>query len=72
MASFWTRSQTHNRNELEVLSKVKIYEVNCEQKDDEKLSTLGVNTGAMLYFKDRGLQIGWITVFLCEYAGYLH
>ena len=23
----------------------------------------------MLYFKDRGLQIGWATVFLAEYAG---
>ena len=23
----------------------------------------------MLYFKDRGLQIGWSTVFMAEYAG---
>jgi len=52
-----------NRQELRLEPKGKAL------KDDEKLSSLGVNTGAMLYFKDRGLQIGWITVFLCEYAG---
>ena len=23
----------------------------------------------MIYFKDRGLQIGWSTVFMAEYAG---
>jgi very-long-chain enoyl-CoA reductase len=38
-------------------------------KDEESLASLGLKTGAMLYFKDRGLQIGWTTVFLCEYAG---
>ena len=38
-------------------------------KDEMTLEELGLNTGAMLYFKDRGLQIGWSTVFLCEYAG---
>jgi len=38
-------------------------------KDEETLSSLGLNTGALLYFKDRGRQIGWTTVFLCEYAG---
>jgi very-long-chain enoyl-CoA reductase len=38
-------------------------------KDEAALSELAINTGAMLYFKDRGLQIGWTTVFLCEYAG---
>jgi len=38
-------------------------------KDEETLATLGVNNGALLYFKDRGRQIGWTTVFLCEYAG---
>ena len=30
---------------------------------------MGVENRAMLYFKDRGLQIGWTTVFLTEYAG---
>ena len=38
-------------------------------KDEVTLEELGLNTGAMLYFKDRGLQIGWSTVFICEYAG---
>ena len=38
-------------------------------KDDTTLAELGLNSGAMLYFKDRGLQIGWTTVFLSEYAG---
>ena len=38
-------------------------------KDEVTLEELGLNTGAMLYFKDRGLQIGWTTVFLAEYAG---
>ena len=38
-------------------------------KDEETLATLGVNNGALLYFKDRGRQIGWTPVFLCEYAG---
>ena len=39
-------------------------------KDEQTLGELGVeNSGAMLYFKDRGLQIGWTTVFLTEYAG---
>jgi len=38
-------------------------------KDEETLKSLGLNTGAMLYFKDRGMQIGWTTVFLAEYAG---
>lgn len=38
-------------------------------KDDEKLASLEVHNGAMLYFKDRGIQIAWKTVFLTEYAG---
>jgi len=38
-------------------------------RDDATLASLGVQTGALLYFKDRGLQIGWTTVFLAEYAG---
>jgi len=38
-------------------------------KDDVTLEELGLNNGALLYFKDRGRQIGWTTVFLCEYAG---
>jgi len=38
-------------------------------KDEDTLSSLGLKTGAMLYFKDRGMQIGWTTVFMCEYAG---
>jgi len=38
-------------------------------KNEITLEELGLNTGAMLYFKDRGLQIGWTTVFLAEYAG---
>jgi hypothetical protein len=38
-------------------------------RDEDTLESLGLNTGAMLYFKDRGLQIGWTTVFLTEYAG---
>jgi len=52
-----------NRQELRLEPKGKAL------KDDQTLSSLGLNTGALLYFKDRGLQIGWITVFLCEYAG---
>ena len=38
-------------------------------KDDQTLKDLDLNSGAMLYFKDRGLQIGWSTVFMAEYAG---
>lgn len=52
-----------NRQELRVEPKGKAL------KDEQTLGSLCLNTGALLYFKDRGLQIGWITVFLCEYAG---
>eukprot|EP00088_Acartia_fossae_P047431 TRINITY_DN5141_c0_g1_i1.p1 TRINITY_DN5141_c0_g1~~TRINITY_DN5141_c0_g1_i1.p1 ORF type:complete len:302 (-),score=51.11 TRINITY_DN5141_c0_g1_i1:7-912(-) len=52
-----------NRQELRLEPKGKAL------KDEDTLGALGLNTGAMLYFKDRGMQIGWITVFLCEYAG---
>ncbi len=38
-------------------------------KDEETLGALGVQDRGMLYFKDRGMQIGWTTVFLTEYAG---
>lgn len=38
-------------------------------KDDQTLGDLGVQDKGMLYFKDRGYQIGWTTVFLTEYAG---
>jgi very-long-chain enoyl-CoA reductase len=38
-------------------------------KNESTLNDLGVNSGAMLYFKDRGTQIGWSTVFMAEYAG---
>lgn len=52
-----------NRQELRIQPKGKAL------KDEETLKSLGLNTGAMLYFKDRGMQIGWTTVFLAEYAG---
>jgi len=52
-----------NRQEIRLEPKGKFL------KDEETLEGLGLNTGAMLYFKDRGLQIGWGTVFLAEYAG---
>ena len=38
-------------------------------KDELNLQQLELKTGAIVYFKDRGMQIGWTTVFLCEYAG---
>jgi len=38
-------------------------------KDEDTIKALGLNTGALIYFKDRGRQIGWKTVFLAEYAG---
>lgn len=38
-------------------------------KDEDILQNLPVGTTATLYFKDLGAQIGWVTVFLTEYAG---
>ena len=52
-----------NRQELRLEPKGKAL------KDDSTLKELGIQNGAMLYFKDRGYQIGWTTVFLTEYAG---
>lgn len=37
--------------------------------DSTQLSQLELSKGKELYFKDLGPQIGWSTVFLCEYAG---
>ncbi|CAK9253166.1 unnamed protein product, partial [Sphagnum jensenii] len=37
--------------------------------DDVKLNTLTLNKQRILYCKDLGPQIGWKTVFLCEYFG---
>ncbi|XKL67534.1 hypothetical protein PGB90_003025 [Kerria lacca] len=38
-------------------------------KDSDTLKSLGLKNGSKLYVKDLGPQIGWSTVFLCEYAG---
>ncbi|XP_031639693.1 probable very-long-chain enoyl-CoA reductase art-1 [Contarinia nasturtii] len=38
-------------------------------KDNETLQSLNLRSGSKLYVKDLGPQIGWSTVFLCEYAG---
>lgn len=37
--------------------------------DSVQLSNLDSSKNNQLYFKDLGPQIGWSTVFLCEYAG---
>lgn len=37
--------------------------------EDAKISDLAKGKKLELYFKDLGPQIGWSTVFLCEYAG---
>lgn len=37
--------------------------------DNETLQSLDLRSGSKLYVKDLGPQIGWKTVFLCEYAG---
>ena len=52
-----------NRQELRLEPKGK------PLKDEQTLQELELKTGAIVYFKDRGMQIGWTTVFLCEYAG---
>ena len=52
-----------NRQELRIEPKGK------GLKDESTLGELGVENQAILYFKDRGTQIGWTTVFLVEYAG---
>lgn len=52
-----------NRQELRLEPKGK------PLKDEVTLGSLGVRDGQLIYFKDRGLQIGWTTVFLSEYAG---
>lgn len=38
-------------------------------KDEDILGELGLTSKSTLYFKDLGPQIGWSTVFMCEYAG---
>lgn len=52
-----------NRQELRMEAKGKFV------KDEATLESLGITDGSTLYFKDRGLQIGWNTVFLAEYMG---
>lgn len=38
-------------------------------RNDQVLKDIGINHKDKLCFKDLGPQIGWTTVFLCEYAG---
>merc|ERR1712179_93954 len=55
--------QDVNRQELRLEAKGKFL------KDEETLESLGINENTTLFFKDRGTQIGWTTVFLAEYMG---
>jgi len=53
-----------NRQELRAEAKGKAL------KDEATLQSVGLSgTKAVLYLKDRGVQISWTTVFLAEYAG---
>lgn len=38
-------------------------------KDSETLKGVGLSDGGRIFFKDLGIQIGWSTVFVVEYAG---
>jgi len=38
-------------------------------KDEATLESLGITESTTLYFKDRGTQIAWTTVFMAEYMG---
>ena len=56
-----------NRQELRAEAKGK------GLKDEETLEKLGLTDKSLvLYFKDRGIQIGWTTVFLVGELLYMH
>ena len=56
-----------NRQELRAEAKGK------GLKDEETLEKLGLTDKSLvLYFKDRGIQIGWTTVFLVGELLYVH
>ncbi|KAK3863250.1 hypothetical protein Pcinc_030952 [Petrolisthes cinctipes] len=65
----------HSINLQKSVLKPERQEVRLEQKgkglkDEETLADVGVKEKeAKLYVKDLGPQMGWSTVFLCEYAG---
>jgi len=63
IASKKSKYRDLNRQELRLEPKGK------PLNDDLTLKEVGLKNGAMVYFKDRGMQIGWTTVFLSEYAG---